>query len=69
MKAKTESKSSFHMERLLEILQKRDSHEREGTNFTLKQFDGLHFTKFSAIKVDLHYDTPIISNIFQGLVR
>ena len=34
-------KSSFDMERLLEILQKRDNHEREGTNFTLKQFDGI----------------------------
>ena len=36
-KIKTESKSSFHMERLSEILQKRGNHERGGTNFALKQ--------------------------------
>jgi hypothetical protein len=40
-KTKTETKKpSFHIERLLEILRKRDKHDREGTDFAITQFDG-----------------------------
>jgi hypothetical protein len=40
-KIKTETeKPSLDMKNFLEILQKRDKHEREGTDFTRKQFDG-----------------------------
>jgi hypothetical protein len=40
-KIKTETeKPSLDMKKFLEILEKRDKHEREGTDFTRKQFDG-----------------------------